>query len=142
MGEKNNEAIVFKSVNDIPVPKGYKKVAHTEGGIAFYLNHIPLKKDKTVYLFNGEKKKNQAAQYAVLDISVGERDLQQCADAVMRLRAEYLFSNKMYDKIHFNTTEGSIMRYIDWANGNHNLLKTNAISDKLITNADTTYAQF
>ena len=142
LGEETNQDIVFKSINDIHVPKGYKKSVYTEGVFAFYLNHLPLKKDKTVYLFNGEKKKNQKAQYAILDISVGEQDLQQCADGVMRLRAEYLFLNKLYDKIHFNTTEGSLMRYTDWANGNHNLLNPHSISDKLTPNADTSYAQF
>lgn len=52
-----------------------------------------------------EKKENQSAQFAVLDISVGKKDLQQCADAVMRLRAEYLFSQKEFDKILFIDNE-------------------------------------
>jgi Domain of unknown function (4846) len=38
----------------------------------------------------GDMKARQDVQYAVLDISVGNRDLQQCADAVMRIRGEYL----------------------------------------------------
>lgn len=44
---------------------------------------------------------NQSVQFAVLDITVGKKDLQQCADAVMRLRAEYLFSQKRYADIEF-----------------------------------------
>ena len=33
--------------------------------------------------------KNQLAQLAVLDTRVGDKDLQQYADAMLRLRAEY-----------------------------------------------------
>ena len=39
-----------------------------------------FKKDKTVYLFDGSQKINQQAQFAVLNISVGKKNLQQCAD--------------------------------------------------------------
>ena len=52
-----------------------------------WLRSVPLKKNLTVYLYNGVPKRNQEAQFAVLDVSVGHEDLQQCADAVMRLRA-------------------------------------------------------
>ena len=106
------------------------------------MNNIKLKKDKTVYLFDGRKKGNQTVQYAVLDVSVGERDLQQCADAVMRLRGEYLFAQKMYDKIAFHAVEGQLMRFVDWANGNHNLLKNKDVSQKLKPNADISKANF
>lgn len=77
-------------IGSIPTPAGYTRVQTDDFG-----NHIRnyrLKQDKTVYLYNGRKKENQTAQYAVLDIPVGIMDLQQCADAVMRIRAEYLYS--------------------------------------------------
>ncbi len=62
---------------------------------------FPSKKDKTVYLFNGQLKGNQDAQYAVLDIPVGRKDLQQCADAVMRIRASWLYSQGRFEEIRF-----------------------------------------
>jgi hypothetical protein len=62
---------------------------------------VSLKKDKAVYLYNGKLKPNQSAQFAVIDIPVGNKDLQQCADAVMRLRAEYLYAEKKYSDIAF-----------------------------------------
>jgi Domain of unknown function (4846) len=80
------------TVTNIPLPDGYKRTEVATKSFGSYLRQIELKKDKTVYLFDGRKKMNQTAQYAVLNISVGLKDLQQCADAVMRLRAEYLRS--------------------------------------------------
>jgi hypothetical protein len=47
------------------------------GSFGQWPENISLKKDKTVYLFDGSMKYNQAAQFAVLDISAGKRDLQQ-----------------------------------------------------------------
>jgi hypothetical protein len=77
-------------IGDITLPEGFVRTNETEGGFGSYLRSLTLKKDKTVYLYNGDKKINQSAQYAVIDISTGNKNLQQCADAVMRLRAEFL----------------------------------------------------
>ncbi|MGH7599664.1 MAG: DUF4846 domain-containing protein [bacterium] len=49
-------------------------------------------------MYNGAPKPNQAAQYRVLAIDVGNKDLQQCADAVIRLRAEYLFGQEKNER--------------------------------------------
>lgn len=90
-----------KLVNTIPLPAGFERVWAAPGTFSAYLRNISLKDSKTVYLYNGKPKQNQEAQYALLDISVGNRNLQQCADAVMRLRAEYFFAVKQFDKIIF-----------------------------------------
>ena len=91
----------FGSIKDIPLPAGFERTACTENSFAYFLRNTKLKKDKTVYLYNGQPKINQSAQFAVLNIRVGSKDLQQCADAVMRLRAEFLFSQKEFDRILF-----------------------------------------
>lgn len=84
---------------------------------AEYLRNLPLKPNGTkVKLYNGETKYNNVYD-AVIEIDVGDRDLQQCADAVIRLRAEYLYKNKMYDQIHFNFTNGFKADYKTWMNG-------------------------
>ena len=85
----------------IPLPGGFQRVAADPGSFAGYLRNIGLKENSTVYLYNGKPKQNQTAQYAVLNISTGNKDLQQCADAVMRLRAEYLFIQKQFNQIIF-----------------------------------------
>jgi len=89
------------SINAVPLPTGYTRIDAGKNSFTEWLRNIHLKKDKTVYLYNGLPKRNQSAQFAVLDISVGNKDLQQCADAVMRLRAEYLFAEKKFSEILF-----------------------------------------
>ncbi|MDY7396518.1 DUF4846 domain-containing protein [Aureibaculum sp. 2210JD6-5] len=110
-------------------PKGYKRdslQAHTFG---YFLQNYPLKKHgKKVQLFNGNLKNRQDVHAAIFDISVGKRDLQQCADATMRLRADYLYEQKKYDSIRFNFTNGFDAKYSKWRNGQRISVKGNKVS--------------
>lgn len=99
----------------VPVPHRYRRIAVEKGSFAEWLRFLPmLPKGTTVKLHDGSVKPYQAGAYQVVDIDVGKRDLQQCADAVMRLRAEYLYSQKQYSDIHFNYTSGHTIKYSDW----------------------------
>lgn len=98
-------------IGDIPLPAGYKRIEGEDADFAAFLRDIRLKEDRTVYLFDGSKKQNQTAQFAVLNISVGNRDLQQCADAVMRLRAEYLFDRGLVKQIAFTDNNGKVYQF-------------------------------
>lgn len=91
----------YASVAAIPLPEGFERINADSNSFAGWLRAVHLKEDKTVYLYDGSSKKNQEAQFAVMDISVGSKNLQQCADAVMRLRAEYLFCKKRFTEIVF-----------------------------------------
>lgn len=101
----------IKNIEAIPLPPGFERLEATNNSFGKWLRNLTLKADKTVYLYNGSPKANQSAQFAVLNISVGNKDLQQCADAVMRLRAEYLFAKKNYDHIRFVDNEGKIYQF-------------------------------
>jgi uncharacterized lipoprotein YehR (DUF1307 family) len=97
----------YKQIVSIPLPSGYKRVTADSGSFAAYLRNTGLKAETTVYLYNGQPKQNQNAQYALLNISVGNTDLQQCADAVMRLRAEYLYLQGQFEKIIFRDNDNT-----------------------------------
>ncbi|HET6995906.1 MAG TPA: DUF4846 domain-containing protein [Chitinophagaceae bacterium] len=101
-GKNFNQPDSLNVVADIAPPPGYKRMNLAGASFGEWLENIALKKDRHVYLYNGALKRNQSAQFAVLDITVGNKDLQQCADALMRLRAEYLFSQKRYSEIEFS----------------------------------------
>lgn len=70
-----------------------------------------------MHLFDGSLKGRQDVHAAVIDLSVGVTDLQQCADAIMRLRAEHLFAQERSGDIHFNFTNGFRAEFSRWANG-------------------------
>jgi hypothetical protein len=85
-----------------PLP-GFESEKTEKGSFGEYLTQLPLKKiGSTVRYFDGSIKTKPEVYYAVVDLPIGKKDLHQCADAVMRLRAEYLFYTKKYEKIHFN----------------------------------------
>ena len=72
---------------------------------------MPLKKNGTkVQLFTGGEARFQSLCYAVVDLPLLS-NAEQCADACMRLRAEYLFNTRQYGKIRFKNVNGKTMCY-------------------------------
>jgi hypothetical protein len=91
----------------IPPPAGFERVPTAAASFAEWLRSLPLKPEGTpVRLYDGRLKWSQDKHVAVIDIDTGTRDLQQCADAVMRLRAEYLLASGHARDIAFNDTDG------------------------------------
>ncbi|OON70260.1 DUF4846 domain-containing protein [Hymenobacter sp. CRA2] len=98
-------------------PAGCQRVSAAAGSFGHWLRYLPLRpKGTAVRLHNGQLKQPQSVHAAVLDIDTGTRDLQQCADAVMRLRAEYLFGQN-FRRIHFHLTSGYDAWFGDWVDG-------------------------
>ncbi len=122
---------LYPTVGAILLPAGYHRIPAESSSFTSWLRNISLKKDRTVYLFNGSPKLNQDAQFAVLDVSVGKQDLQQCADAVMRLRAEYLYSIHSYRAIDFYTEQGTRLNFQKWPHRQN--LNRASFNDYLIT---------
>lgn len=88
------------------------------GSFGAWLQHFPLKPaGSPVHLYDGRNKSRQDVHAAVLDLGVGSRDLQQCADAVMRLRAEYLFATGQQERIAFRFTSGFLAEWSRWKKG-------------------------
>lgn len=101
----------------IRVPDGYERVPVKKGSFSEYVRNLPLKPHGSkVHYYDGREKFGDV-YVAVIDIDVGDRDLQQCADAAIRLYAEYLYKNKQYDKIHFNFTNGFRADFKKWMQG-------------------------
>jgi len=100
------------------LPNNYSRVEIAENSFSQYLRQLPLKANKSmVSYFNGELKSNSEIYLGVVDQKIGNKDLHQCADAIIRLKAEYLWSQKDYANIHFNLTNGFRVDYTRWMNG-------------------------
>lgn len=99
-------------------PEGYVTVKSAEGTFAFYLQNLPLKPPGTDVLLYNKNIKPHKVHAAVVDMEIGDKNLQQCADAVMRLRAEYLFHNGQKQDIGFHFTNGFLAKYAEWMKGN------------------------
>ncbi len=111
------------------VPEGYKRIEVIPGSFGQYLRQLPLKPHGTeVKFFDGSIKENNNIYDAVINLEIGDKDLHQCADAIMRLRAEYLWNKEEYDKIHFNFTNGFRVDYSEWMKGKRISVKGNKTS--------------
>lgn len=128
---------------EINPPQEYVRPEVPSTSFAAYLRDLPLLPEGSkVLLYNGEEKGNQRAAYRVVDLDIGKRDLQQCADAIIRLRAEYLYEQKQYRKIHFNFTNGFRADYKKWAQGNRIRVDGNKMNWYSSKGEDYSYATF
>jgi len=128
---------------DIAPPEGYKRVKVDQDSFAKWLRHLPLKKHGLpVLLHDKRKKQNQQVHYAVIDIDTGTRDLQQCADAVIRLRAEYFYAKGHSKDIVFKFTSGHKASFRRWASGKRPVVKENKVTWRQIAKKDDSYANF
>ncbi len=111
------------------LPTGYEKTIEAKNSFGDYLRNLPLKPTGTeVKYYNGSTKTNKNVYGAVIDLPIGNKDLHQCADAVMRLRADYFYNLKQYDKIHFKFTNGFKVEYNKWRQGYRIAVKGNKTS--------------
>ena len=100
------------------VPQGYKRIAVEKGSFAEFLRNQKLKPyGEKVQYFNGNYKRSEGIYDSVFDVEIGDRDLHQCADAIMLLRAEYFFGKREYDKINFKFVTGFNAQYSKWMQG-------------------------
>jgi hypothetical protein len=105
-------------IDRFAAPPGFVRVAVEPGSFGEWLRGLPLAPAGTpVRLHDGREKADQSDVAAVIDIDVGSADLQQCADAIIRLRAEYLFSRGAFADIAFDFTSGDRYHFRSYAEG-------------------------
>ncbi len=98
-------------------PEGFHRVEYPEGSFAAWLQSLPLKAyGQPPLLYDGERKLSPTVA-SVLDMRIGKKDLQQCADTVMRLRAEYLYEKGEYSRISFHFVVGFECSWDKWRAG-------------------------
>ena len=101
----------------IAPPQGFTRVDVQPGSFAQWLRHLPLKSGTPAVTYYTGRPRGNASHAAVIDLDVSRRDLQQCADSIIRLRAEYLFSRNQRSAIAFHLTSGERVDYARWSQG-------------------------
>lgn len=100
------------------VPEGYYRVPAPEDSFDSYLLNLPVKPDNSkVILHNGSFKANQSVHAAVINLPIGKQNLHQCADAILRLRSEYLYSAGRKKDIQFHLTNRFLFDYSRYSRG-------------------------
>jgi hypothetical protein len=127
-----------------PAPAGFVRMSTAPGSFGAWLRGLPLKPaGAPVLLFNGLPKWRQDVHLAVVDIDVGTRDLQQCADAIMRLRAEWLYAMNRPGDIAFNDTgSAKPIAFSRWAAGERPKPSGRSLSWSRSAAPDASYASF
>ncbi len=112
----NKDSLTIKT--RVNLPEGYKRVNYPEGSFQEYLRNYKLKPygskiinyDKSEYFWQG-------GHIGILEVPVPSNGLQQCADALIRIRSEYLWDNDRKDEIGFKFTSGHYCSWKKYAEG-------------------------
>ena len=109
-------------------PEGFFWVKETPGSFGEYLVNFPLHPPNfPIRDYRKVPVDSQNKHIALLKIDVGDKDLQQCADAWMRLYSEYLWTQKRFDEIGFEFTSGQFFAWNDYRKG----IRTREVNKKV-----------
>lgn len=126
-----------------PTIEDYTRIQTEEKSFGEFLRNQKLKPygEKVLY-FNGKEKKKSGVYDSVFDVDIGDRDLHQCADAIMLLRGEYLYSQELYDEINFNFVSGFTAEYKKWIDGYRIKVDGNNVNYYKATDPSKSYESF
>jgi hypothetical protein len=113
----------------VNVPKDYKRVSYDKGSFQDYIRNYKLKPfGSKIINFDDSEYFWQGGHIGVLEIPVPKNGLQQCADALIRIRSEYLWDNNRKDDIGFNFTSGHYCSWNKYAEGYRPTINGNKVT--------------
>ena len=126
-----------------PPPEGFQRVQVKSESFKAYLRQLSLKpKGSKVNYYDGNTKPSRNIYLAVANQEIGNKNLHQCADAIIRLRADFLWKQKRYEHIQFDLTNGFTARYSKWMNGERLAVNGNKTYWVKKTEASNSYDDF
>ncbi|GAA4270725.1 DUF4846 domain-containing protein [Aquimarina gracilis] len=142
--EPNYINVVGDSISTrVNVPEGYKRVEYPQSSFQEYLRHYQLKPYGTKIInYDNSEYFAQHWHEAILEVPVPKNGLQQCADALMRIRSEYLWNNKRKNEIGFKFTSGHYCSWKKYAEGYRPKIKGNKVTFHKTASPNNTKANF
>ena len=137
----NKDSLTIKS--RVKIPEGYKRVVYAKGSFEDYLRNYKLKPfgtkiinyDDTEYFW-------QRGHIGILEVPVPKNGLQQCADALIRIRSEYLWEQNRKNEIGFNFTSGHYCSWKKYAEGYRPKINGSKVSFHKTASKDHSKANF
>ncbi|PRX57964.1 uncharacterized protein DUF4846 [Flagellimonas meridianipacifica] len=130
-------------VSRVNVPVGYERIEYPDGSFEEYLRNYKLKPyGSKIINYDGTEYFWQYGHIGILEIPVPENGLQQCADALIRIRSEYLWENDRKEEIGFNFTSGHHCAWKQYAEGYRPKIDGNKVSFHKIALPDDSKANF
>ncbi len=112
----NKDSLTIKS--RVNIPEGYRRTKYPKGSFENYLRNYKLKPfGNKIINYDNSEYFWQGGHIGVLEIPVPKNGLQQCADALIRVRSEYLWNSNRKDEIGFNFTSGHYCSWKKYAEG-------------------------
>lgn len=124
-------------------PENYEWIEEKPNSFGEFLVNFTLKKyGAQILRFDGNPIATQSLHEAIYDIDTGEKDLQQCADSVIRLYAEYLWKQDRKDEIAFHFTNGDLVKWTDYRDGYRAFVMGNSVDYRKTASYDDSYQNF
>lgn len=132
------------SISDrVKTPDGYSRVNYSKGTFQEYIQNFPLNAfGSKVINYDGSEYFNQSGHFGILNLSVPKNGLQQCADALIRLRSEYLWKKNQQSKIGFEFTSGHYCSWVKYAEGYRPKVKGNKVTFHKTESKDSSKTNF
>lgn len=116
-------------ITRVNVPNSYKRVEYPEGSFEDYLRNYKLKPfGSKIINYDDSEYFWQRGHIGILEIPVPNNGLQQCADALIRVRSEYLWETNRKNEIGFNFTSGHYCSWTKYSEGYRPKINGNKVS--------------
>lgn len=123
-------------------PEGFVRVVPPKGSFGEFLQNLPLLEDKALVHYYDGRINFGAKHDAVLAYTLPPQDIEQCADVVMHLRAEYLYTSGRQDEIGFHFVSGFYCDFATWAQGFRPSINGNDVTWVKSAEPDASYNSF
>lgn len=107
-------------VDAIAPPSGYTRVEVAPDSFGAWLRGLPLRPEGSpVLAYTGDEvlAGDDSRLAAVAELDAGTKDLQQCADSIIRLHAEWLWASGQKERIAYRFTSGDLAEWRRYAAG-------------------------